>query len=124
MIKNLLAAVALSCAVAVPAYAQGAASSTDPVVQMRAAEREANKVYALRLMEAWSNRSKKVNAAAEAATRRAAEDGKDPLVAKRDAIAQAEKSTQGEYDAALKAALDERDAAIAAAKKKGSGSKG
>jgi hypothetical protein len=118
MIKPFLLAVALSGALVGTAGAQSAPASSDPIVQARAEEREASGVYASKLLAAWSERHKKINAAVEEATKKAAETGKDPLVAKRDAIAKAEKATKPEYDAALKAATDEYKAKMKAAQKK------
>jgi hypothetical protein len=101
-----------------PALAQTAPASNDPVVQARAEQRAANATYASALLTAYAERGKKVNAAVEAAVKEATEKDKDPLVAKRDADAKARKATQAEYDAALKKAADERNAAMAAADKK------
>ncbi len=122
MIKILITAAVLGATTMNAALAQSNATSNDPIVQMRTAEREATRVYAASLLKAWSDRQTKVNAAVEVATNKAAEEGKDPLVAKRDAIAKAEKATKPEYDAAVKAATQQHKAAMAAAKKKGSGS--
>jgi hypothetical protein len=102
------------------AFAQAPASS-DPVVQMRMEQREANGKYAAGLLLAYSDRQAKVSAAVEAAVKDADAKGKDPLVAKRDAHAKATKATEAEYEAKLKSLKAERDAALAAAKKKGAG---
>lgn len=101
-----------------PALAQTAPASSDPIVQARAAQREANRVYAVALLKAYTDRSAKINASVEAAIKDADEKGKDPLVAKRNADAKAHKATQAEYDAALKKAAAERKAALAEADKK------
>jgi hypothetical protein len=92
--------------------------SNDPIVQLRADQRAANAVYAAALIKAYAERGKKIQAAVESAVNNATENGKDPLVAKRDADAKARKATQADYDAALKKAADERKAALAAAQKK------
>jgi hypothetical protein len=118
---KLLSTCLLSAAVAGPAAARTAApaaASNDPVVQARAAQREANRVYAMALIRAYADSSAKVNAAVEAAIKDADEKGKDPLVAKRDADAEARKATQAEYDAQLKKAAADRKAALAEADKK------
>jgi hypothetical protein len=122
MFKTLLTATVLSLASIGPALAQGTTSS-DPIVQARAAEREASGVYAGKLMKAWGERQTKISAAADEATKKAAETGKDPLVAKRDAIAKAEKATKPEYDAAVKAATDEWKASMKKAQKKADSAK-
>lgn len=116
--KKQFAVMATTALLAFAAFAQTPAP-TDPIVQMRAEEREANAKYAGAMMEAYSERQTKVRAAVDAAVKDADAKGKDPLVAKRDAHAKATKATEAEYEAKLKALRKERDAAIAAAKKKG-----
>ncbi len=120
--KNLMAVTSIvavlgGTAIASSAVAQ-APASTDPVVQMRAVEREASAKYAAGLLQAYSDRQAKVSAAVEAAVKDADAKGKDPLVAKRDAHDKATKATQADYDAKLKALKKERDDAIKAAKAK------
>jgi hypothetical protein len=129
-IPSLVSATLLAAALSAPTLAQTpaaapaaapaapAAASNDPIVQGRALKREANKVFANALLKAHSERSAKVNAAIETAIKEANEKGKDPLVAKRDAEAKANKATQAEWDAAVKKALAERKAAVAEADKK------
>ena len=87
-------------------------------MQLREAQRTANAAYVSALLAAYDERHKKKSAAVEAAMKDADAKGKDPLVAKRDADAKAHKATQGEYDAALKKAGDERRAALDSADKK------
>ena len=119
--------IALAAALAAPAFAQTAAApataSNDPIVQMRAQQRAANDAYAKGLIAAYQDRQKKVGAAVESAVNDASAAGKDPLVAKRDAEAKANKATQAEYDAQLKKLSAERKAALAAAEKTGKGGK-
>lgn len=125
-ITSVLSATLLAAALSAPALAQTpaaapaapAAASNDPIVQGRAIKREANKAFAMALLKAHSERSAKVNAAIEAAIKEADEKGKDPLVAKRDAEAKANKATQAEWDAAVKKASAERKVAVAEADKK------
>ena len=112
-----IAAVLGGAAIAPSAIAQAPASA-DPIVQMRAEQREANAKYAANLLLAYSERQSKVSAAVEAAVKDADAKGKDPLVAKRDAHAKAMKATEAEYEAKLKTLKKERDTALAAAKSK------
>jgi hypothetical protein len=122
--KLLVTIVALAAALAAPAFAQTpATASTDPIVQMRAQQRAAYDAYAKGLIAAYQDRQKKVGAAVESAVNDASAAGKDPLVAKRDAEAKANKATQAEYDAQLKKLSAERKAALAAAEKTGKGGK-
>ena len=117
---KFLCGLMLAAALSTPAAAQTAAApvaSSDPIVQGRAAQREANRAYAAALLKAYADRNAKVHAAVEAAVKEADEKGKDPLVAKRDADAKARKATQAEYDAQLKKAADERKQALAEADK-------
>jgi hypothetical protein len=117
--KKFLAAAAIAAFGGV-ALAQAASApapaSTDPIVQMRMAQREANAQYAAKLLQAYAERQAKVSAAVEAAVKDADAKDKDPLVAKRDAHAKAMKATEAEYETKLKALKAERDAALAAAK--------
>jgi hypothetical protein len=118
--KKQLAVMTATAVLGFSAFAQAPASS-DPVVQMRMEQREANGKYAAGLLLAYSDRQAKVSAAVEAAVKDADAKGKDPLVAKRDAHAKATKATEAEYEAKLKSLKAERDAALAAANKKGAG---
>ncbi len=116
--KKHLAVIVAIAALSGAAFAQAPASS-DPVVQMRMAEREANAKYAAALLQAYAERQSKVSAAVEAAVKDADAKGKDPLVAKRDAHAKAVKATEKDYEAKLASLKAEHKAATAAAKKKG-----
>ena len=116
--KKQFAVLVASTVMAMSAFAQ-APASTDPIVQMRMEQREANAKYTAGLLQAYSDRQAKISAAVDAAVKDADAKGKDPLVAKRDAHAKATKATESEYEAKLKELKKERDAALAAAKKKG-----
>lgn len=123
MNKKLLSTIAIALVLghAGTTLAQSTAPTTtskDPVVQLREAQRTANAAYVSALLIAYDERHKKKSAAVEAAMKDADARGKDPLVAKRDADAKAQKDTQAGYDAALKKAADERRAALDAADKK------
>jgi hypothetical protein len=121
MQTRALTALFLGACLMVSAQSQTAAPaavSNDPVVQLRADQRAANSAYGAALLNNYSERGKKVQAAVDSAVKEAVEKGKDPLVAKRDADAKARKATQADYDAAIKKAGDERKAALAAADKK------
>jgi hypothetical protein len=96
------------------------AASTDPIVKARADERAARKVYNDKVAAAKKARDAKVKVAVDQAEADAKAQGKDPLVAKRDAKKKATEAAKPEYDAVVKAAKQERDAAVAAAKKQAS----
>jgi hypothetical protein len=119
MNKHLAVIIAVA-ALSGPVFAQAPAASSDPIVQMRMEQREANARYTAGLLQAYSERQSKVSAAVEAAVKDADAKGKDPLIANRDSHAKAMKATQADYDAKLKALKKERDAALAAAKQKAS----
>lgn len=95
-----------------------AATSTDPIVQLRADERAAKAAYKQKVSAASKDRDAKVKTAVDSAVADAKAHGKDPLVAKRDAKKKAKQETKADYDAAVKAAKQERDTAIADARKK------
>ncbi len=96
------------------------AASTDPIVDARADMRNADKVYKEKKAAAKKTRDAKVKAAVDQAEAEAKAQGKDPLVAKRDAKKKASQAAKPEYDAAMKAAKQEHDAAVAAARKQAS----
>ena len=100
-----------------PAKAE-AAAPTDPIVQQRLEEREARKTYNEKVAAARKDRDAKIKPAVDKAVQDAKAQGKDPLVAKRDAEKKAREATKAEYSATVKAAAQERDASIAAARKK------
>ena len=91
---------------------------------MRAEVRAANKRYDEAVSASQKARMTKVNAAVAAAEQQAKTQGKDPLVARRDAKAKAMAATKAEFDAIEKPAAAERNAAQAAARKKAGVAKG
>ncbi|MEO8188315.1 MAG: hypothetical protein ABI580_13230 [Burkholderiaceae bacterium] len=100
--------------------AQTAASSvnsTDPIVLMRMKKKDAHDVYKQSVAAAAKERDTKVKAAVDAAVKDATATGKDPIIARRNTTSQAKKATKADYDAAVKAAKQKRDAAYAAAGK-------
>jgi hypothetical protein len=103
-----------------PAKAE-AAAPTDPIVQQRLEEREARKIYNEKVAAARKDRDARMKPAVDKAVQEAKAQGKDPLVAKRDAEKKAREATRAEYSAVVKAAAGERDASIAAARKKAGG---
>lgn len=123
MLRAAVIAVLMSAAMTSAVHAQvgpvAQSASSDPVVQMREAQRQANATYSAKLLEAYAERHKKIEAAVVAAVKDADAAGKDPLVAKRDAHAKATKATEAEYEAKLKQLKAEHRAALDAAKKKG-----
>jgi len=90
---------------------------SDPVVQRRADQRAANAAYDKGVKAARAERDKKVSATVDAAVAEAKANGKDPLVARRDARARAMRETKPEFDAQVKALAAERRAALDAAAK-------
>lgn len=122
MTKQTVLSIALLAALGGAAHAQTAAASTqstDPVVQMRMEKRDANTAYREATRTASQQRTAKINAAVDKAVADAKATGKDPMIARREARAQARKATQAEYDAAMATARKERDAARAHARKTG-----
>ena len=97
------------------APATKSAASTDPIVASRTARRDADAAFSNAQAAARKQRDDKVNAAVEAALKDPKNAGKDKLVLRRETRAQARAATQADYDAAIKAARTERDAARAAA---------
>ena len=90
-------------------------NSTDPVVQSRMQNRDANEVYRQAVATANKERDAKVSAAVDAAVKDAEKTGKDPIVARRNARTEARRATKPDHDAAISAARKERSAARAAA---------
>lgn len=120
--KKLVAISTLVAALGAAAFTHSAVAqapaSSDPIVQMRMAEREANAKYAAGLLQAYSERQSKISATVEAAVKDADAKGKDPLVAKRDAHAKATKATEADYEAKVKALKKEHDDSVKVAKQK------
>jgi TPP-dependent pyruvate/acetoin dehydrogenase alpha subunit len=125
--NNLLAPAlaAIAMTLTIPAQAQtaakpaaGATPSADPIVQMRAEIRAANKSYDDKVGPARKERMAKVAAATDAAAKQAKAQGKDPMVARRDAKVKAMAATKADFDGIEKAAAAERAEAQAAARKK------
>lgn len=109
-----LASLALAATLS-SAAAQTAPASNDPIVQSPMAQREANRAYTEGLLKAYVERNEKVNKAVEQAVRNADAKGTDPLVAKREAHAQALKATEPEYEARIRALQEQHRAALAQA---------
>lgn len=95
--------------------AKAATPSTDPIVQSRMARRDADAAFSKAQAAARKERDDKVNAAVEAALKDPKNARKDPQVVRRDARSQARAATRADYDAAIKVARTERDAARVAA---------
>jgi hypothetical protein len=125
MNKSPLVIAALLTALGGSAYAQApakapapAATSADPIVQMHTEEKAANAAYKEKKKALDTERNAKVTAATDAAAKEATAQGKDPLVAKREASKKVKSETKADYDAKVKAADKERKDALAAIKKK------
>jgi len=115
------APVAAPAPAAAPAKAPAAAPATDPIVQMHAEEAAARKTYKEKVAAAKKDREAEMKPSIDAAVKDATAQGKDPLVARRDAEKKASAATRKSYDAKVEAAKKERDTALAAARKKGAG---
>jgi hypothetical protein len=118
--SGLAFAQAPAAKTAAPAKSE-AAASTDPIVQQRNEEREARKIYNQKVAAARKDRDARMKPAVDKAVQEAKAQGKDPLVAKRDAEKKAREASKAEYTSAVKAAAEERDASVAAARKKAGG---
>jgi hypothetical protein len=79
------------------------------------ARRDADAAFSKAQTAARKERDDKVNAAVEAALKDPKNARKDPQVVRRDARSQARAATRADYDAAIKVARAERDAARVAA---------
>lgn len=119
---------ALFAVLSVTAYAQQpaakkapASTSTDPIVQMREAEAGVKKTYNAKVSTAKKARAAQMKPMVDASVKKDVAKGADPLVAKRDAESKAKAATRAEYDAKVKAAKAERDAAIADIRKNAAG---
>lgn len=124
----ILLITTLFAALSVTAYAQQPAAkkatpstSSDSIVQMREEEAAARKTYNAKVSAAKKERATEMKPMVDAAVKKDAAKGTDPLVAKRDAESKAKAATRKEYDAKVKAAKAERDASIADIRKKYAG---
>jgi len=116
---------ALFAVLSVTAYAQQpaakkaapASTSSDPIVQMREAEAAVNKTYKGKVSAARKERAAQMKPMVDESVKKDTAKGVDPLVAKRDAESKAKAATRKDYDAKVKAAKAERDAAIAEIRK-------
>jgi hypothetical protein len=117
MNRSTMIVAALLVALGGAAQAQTPASN-DPIVQMRAEETAANKVYSDKKKALDAPRDAKVKAAGDKAAADASAKGQDPLVARRDAEAGVKSATKKDYDAKLKALKKQRDHSLAEIRKK------
>ncbi len=117
MTKSTLLVAALLVALGGAVHAQTPAT-TDPIVQMRAEEKAANKVYSDKKQALDAPRDAKIKAAGDKAAAAASAKGQDPLVARRDAQAKVSSATKKDYDAKLKPLKKERDSSLAEIRKK------
>ena len=112
-----------------PAKAQPAATkakpaaSSDSIVQMRNEGAAARKVYSGKVSAAKKERAAEMKPMISDSVKKDTAKGADPLVAQRDAESKAKAATRASYDAKVKAAKAERDAAVAEARKKAAAAK-
>lgn len=119
LITTLIAALSVTAYAQQPATKKAATdASSDPIVQMRSEEAAVRKTYNAKVSAAKKERAAEMKPMVDAAIKKDAAKGTDPLVAKRDAEGKAKAATRKEYDAKVKAARAERDAAIADIRKK------
>ena len=125
LITALFAALTATAHAQAPAAgkAKSATAASDPLVQTREAEATAKKAYQQKVAAAKKERAEEMKPMIEASIKDATAKGTDPLVARRDAEKKAQGATRASYDAKVKAAKKERDAAVADARKKGAASK-
>jgi hypothetical protein len=122
LITTLFAALSVTAYAQQPATKKTATStSSDPIVQMRAEEAAVRKTYNAKISAAKKERAAQMKPMVDAAIKKDAAKGTDPLVAKRDAESKAKAATRADYDPKVKAARAERDAAIADIRKKYAG---
>ena len=93
-------------------------ASADPFVQQCTEEQQARKIYKEKVASANKARDAKAKPAVDGAVKEAKAQGKDPMMARRDAKEKALEATKAEYTANVKATAQERDASLAAARKK------
>lgn len=92
------------------------ANSTDPIVQMCSEKCDANAEFDAVRREARKERCTQVRAAEAAAAKHAKAQGKDPLIARRDARTKAMADPRPAYDARMKPATEARNKAWAQAR--------
>jgi hypothetical protein len=117
MKKSTLLVAALLAALGGAVQAQAPAAN-DPIVQMRAEEKAANKTYADKKKAVDAPYKAKIKAAGDKAAADATAKGQDANVARRDAEAKVKATDKAEHDAKLKALKKEHDAALAEIRKK------
>jgi hypothetical protein len=116
---------ALFSILSVTAYAQQPATkkattsaSSDPIVKMHEEEAVVRKTYNGKVSAAKKERAAKMKPMVEASVKKDAAKGADPIVARHDAESKAKAATKADYDATVKAAKAERNAAITEIRKK------
>ena len=124
LIATLFAVLSTTAYAQQPATKKGPSSaSSDPIVQQREAEAAVKKTYKEKVSAAKKERSAKMKPMIDASIKTDTAKGADPLVAKRDAESKAKAATRADYDAKVKAAKAERDAAIAEIRKNSAAAK-
>jgi hypothetical protein len=93
-------------------------AAKDPIVQLHAEEKVVNKAYADKKDALDAPRDAQVKAAGDKAAKEATAKGQDALVARREAESKVKAATKADYDAKLKVLDQERDASLAALRKK------
>jgi hypothetical protein len=117
MKKSTLLVAALLVALGGAVHAQAPAAN-DPIVQMRAEEKAANKTYADKKKAIDAPYEAKIKSAGDKAAADATAKGQDPNVARRDAEAKVKAADKAEHDTKVKALKKEHDAALAEIRKK------
>lgn len=102
-----------------PAAKKAATSaSNDPIVKMHEEEAVVRKAYKGKVSAAKQERAAKMKPMVEESVKKDAAKGTDPIVARHEAESKAKAATKADYDAKVKAAKAERDAAVTEIRKK------
>jgi len=119
LITALLSVLSVSAYAQQPAAKKApAATSSDPIVQMREEEAAVRRTHNAKVSALRKERAAEMQPMIDAAVKRDTAKGMDPLVAQRDARSKARAATKKEFDAKVNASRAERDAAIADIRRK------
>ncbi len=118
LITVLFAVLSTTAYAQQPAAGKSQSQSSDPLVQKRDEEAAVKKTYKEKVSAAKRERSAKMKPMINASIKTDTAKGVEPQIAKRDAESKAKAATRAEYDAKVKAAKTERDAALADIRKK------
>lgn len=119
LITTLFTVLSVTAYAQQPAVKKTATSaSNDPIVKMHEEEAVVRKAYNGKVSAAKKERAATMKPMVEASVKKDAAKGMDPIVARHEAESKAKAATKTDYDAKVKAAKAERDAAVAEIRKK------